>query len=74
MNIYKVLPDLSRTKHMALWHKALRSQWSAEDIDWDRPQRITDARLKDQMGTGSARCSRTTATAARLSARPSTGA
>jgi len=49
MNIYKVLPDLKREKHMAIWHKALRSQWSAEDINWDRPQRITDDRLKDQM-------------------------
>jgi hypothetical protein len=49
MQIYKVLPDLKRSKHMAIWHKALRSQWSAEDINWDRPQRITDSRLKDQM-------------------------
>ena len=49
MNIYKVLPDLSRQRHMALWHKALRSQWSAEDLDWDRPQRITRDRLKDQL-------------------------
>lgn len=49
MKIYKVLPDLSRSKHMAIWHKALRSQWSAEDINWSRPQRITSARLKDEM-------------------------
>jgi hypothetical protein len=49
MKIYKVLPDLSRSKHMAIWHKALRSQWSAEDIDWNRPQRITSDRLKDEM-------------------------
>jgi hypothetical protein len=49
MNIYKVLPDLGRTKHMALWHKALRSQWSAEDIDWKRPQRITRGGLKDDL-------------------------
>jgi len=49
MKIYKVLPDLSRSKHMAIWHKALRSQWSAEDINWDRPQRITRTDLKDQM-------------------------
>lgn len=49
MNIYKVLPDLKRSKHMSLWHKALRSQWSADDINWDRPQRITEGRLKDQM-------------------------
>jgi hypothetical protein len=49
MNIYKVLPDLKRTKHLSLWHKALRSQWSAEDINWDRPQRITADHLKDEM-------------------------
>lgn len=49
MKIYKVLPDLSRSKHMAIWHKALRSQWSAEDIDWNRPQRITSGKLKDEM-------------------------
>ncbi len=49
MNIYKVLPDLSRERHLAIWHKALRSQWSAEDIDWGRPQRITGGRLKDEM-------------------------
>lgn len=49
MNIYKVLPDLSKTRHMGIWHKALRSQWSAADLDWDRPQRIKSRRLKDQM-------------------------
>jgi hypothetical protein len=49
MNIYKVLPDLKRQRQLALWHKALRSQWSAEDIAWDRPQRITSGRLKDQL-------------------------
>jgi hypothetical protein len=49
VNIYKVLPDLKREKHMSLWHKALRSQWSAEDIKWDRPHRITEGRLKDQL-------------------------
>ena len=49
MKIYKVLPDLSRSKHMAIWHKALRSQWSAEELDWDRPQRITNNTLKDEM-------------------------
>jgi len=49
MNIYKVLPDLRRERHMSIWHKALRSQWSAEDIDWEKPQRITSSRCKDQM-------------------------
>jgi len=49
MKFYKVLPDLSRKSHMAIWHQALRQQWSAEDLDWSRPQRITSPRLKDQM-------------------------
>ncbi len=49
MRIYKVLPDLDKKRHMKIWHKALRSQWSATDLDWDRPQRITSPRLKDQM-------------------------
>ncbi len=50
MKIYKVLPDLSRTRHMKIWHKALRSQWSAADLDWSRPQRIKKRALKDQLG------------------------
>ncbi|MBI3830705.1 MAG: ferritin-like domain-containing protein [Planctomycetes bacterium] len=49
MNIYKVLPDLKKKKHLSIWHKALRSQWSAEDLNWDVPQRITSDKLKDQM-------------------------
>ncbi len=49
MNIYKVLPDLSSRRQLQLWHKALRAQWSAEDLDWDRPQRITQGHLKDQL-------------------------
>lgn len=49
MNIYKVLPDLGKKRHMALWHKALRSQWSAEDLDWEAPRRIGSARAKDQL-------------------------
>ncbi|MEM7587968.1 MAG: ferritin-like domain-containing protein, partial [Acidobacteriota bacterium] len=35
---------------MKIWHKALRSQWSAADIKWDTPQRITSKHLKDQLG------------------------
>lgn len=50
MKIYKVLPDLSRKRHMKIWHKALRSQWSAADLDWSRPQRIRKRALKDQLG------------------------
>jgi hypothetical protein len=49
MKFYKVLPDLSKERQMKIWHKALRSQWSAADLNWDRPQRITQRRLKDQM-------------------------
>jgi len=51
MKIYKVLPDLSKERQMKIWHKALRSQWSAADLPWhDTPQRITQDRLKDQLG------------------------
>lgn len=50
MRIYRVLPDLSRSRHMKIWHRALRSQWSATDLDWDTPQRLTSSRLKDQLG------------------------
>ncbi len=50
MKIYKVLPDLSKERQMKIWHKALRSQWSATDLNWDTPQRITSRHLKDQMG------------------------
>lgn len=49
MKVYKVLPDLSKERQMKIWHKALRSQWSAADLNWDKPQRITERRLKDQM-------------------------
>lgn len=49
MRFYKVLPNLDRSKQLNLWHKALRSQWSAADLDWSRPQRITSRRLKDQL-------------------------
>lgn len=50
MRIYKVLPDLSKTRQMKIWHKALRSQWSATDLDWDVPQRILRSDLKDKLG------------------------
>jgi hypothetical protein len=49
MNIYKVLPSLERERQMKIWHKALRSQWSAADLQWDAPQRITRGHLKDQL-------------------------
>jgi len=44
MKIYKVLPDLSKRRHMAIWHKALRAQWSAEDLSWSAPMRLTSDR------------------------------
>lgn len=50
MKIYKVLPDLKKERQLKIWHKALRSQWSAADMKWDTPQRITSRHLKDQMG------------------------
>ena len=49
MNIYKVLPSLTKKRQMNIWHKALRSQWSAEDIKWEKAQRITSDSLKDQL-------------------------
>ncbi len=49
MNIYKVLPDLKKKRQMHIWNTALRSQWSAMDIDWDKPHRITSRRFKDQL-------------------------
>ena len=49
MRVYKVLPDLSKERQMKIWHKALRSQWSAADLNWDTPQRLTSRKLKDQM-------------------------
>ena len=50
MKIYKVLPDLDKERHLKIWHKALRSQWSATDLDCQTPQRITSRRLKDRLG------------------------
>lgn len=49
MNIYKVLPDLKNERQMRLWHQALRAQWSANDIDWDAPQRISSDGLRDSL-------------------------
>jgi len=50
MNIYKVLPSLTKERQLKIWHKALRSQWSATDLDWDAPQtRLTQRHLKDKL-------------------------
>lgn len=50
MNIYKVLPSLKKERQMKIWHKALRSQWSAADLDWSTPHRIQSRKFKDQLG------------------------
>jgi len=49
VNIYKVLPDLKKQRQMQIWQKALRAQWSAEDLNWSRPQSIHKASLKDHL-------------------------
>jgi hypothetical protein len=49
MQIYRVLPRLEKVRQMRIWHNALRSQWSAEDLAWKTPQRITSDRLKDEL-------------------------
>lgn len=50
MNIYKVLPSLTKERQIKIWHKALRSQWSAADLNWDAPQtRLTRRHLKDKL-------------------------
>jgi len=50
MKFFKIMPDLTNKRQLKLWTKAQRNQWAAEDIDWTRPQRITQDHLKDQMG------------------------
>jgi len=50
MNIYKVLPDLSNERQMRLWQQGLRKQWSAEDLDWNAPRRLTGEKIRDQLG------------------------
>lgn len=49
MNIYKVLPSLKKERQMKIWHKALRSQWSAADLDWSTPFRIQSRKFKDEL-------------------------
>ena len=50
MKIYKVLPDLSKERHMKIWHKALHAQWSASDLPWSTPKRLNNQHLTDQLG------------------------
>lgn len=47
MKIYKVLPDLTKRRHLSLWHKALRAQWSAEDLNWSSPHRLKSDATKE---------------------------
>ena len=49
MKIYKVLPDLSKKRQMHLWHTALRSQWSAEELDWSKPVGLGRNGMRDQL-------------------------
>jgi len=49
MKIFKVIPKLEKPRHLALWHKAQESQWSARAIDWDAPQGISSPQLKDKL-------------------------
>ncbi len=49
MNIYKVLPDLKKDRQMQIWHKALRAQWSATDLDWTKPVGVKSQKLRDEM-------------------------
>lgn len=49
MRIYKTKPDLKNERQMALWHKALRSQWTAEDLSWGKPVTLT-GHARDVLG------------------------
>ena len=50
MNIYKVMPDLSNKRQMKLWHKGLRSQWSAVDMRWDLPLKMSKRSMRESLG------------------------
>ncbi|MEM9161402.1 MAG: ferritin-like domain-containing protein [Verrucomicrobiota bacterium] len=50
MNIYKVMPDLSNERQMRLWYQGIRKQWSAADIEWNKPGRISSEKMRDQLG------------------------
>lgn len=49
MKIFKVLPELKKRRHLSIWHKALRAQWSAEDLNWGAPQRLTSDASKSSL-------------------------
>jgi len=46
MHVYKVLPNLAKKRHMSMWHKALESQWSPRDLDWDAAGKVRSAALR----------------------------
>jgi len=50
MRIYNVFPRLTRTRQMSLWHKALKQQWSATDLDWKAPGAPRGDGFKDHLG------------------------
>lgn len=47
--MYKTKPDLTNERQMGLWHKALKSQWSATDLSWEKPVRMTE-HARDVLG------------------------
>ena len=49
MRIYKTLPDLQRTRQLSIWHKALRSTWSPEDLEWNAPGGVKSDERRDQL-------------------------
>ena len=49
MHVYKVLPDLDKPRHLSIWHKAIRGQWSPEEIDWNNPSHLSRDDLKDRL-------------------------
>ncbi len=49
MNIYKVMPSLKKKRHMHIWQQAQKSMWTADDLQWDKPHRITSRKFRDQM-------------------------
>ena len=49
MHVYKVLPDLDKPRHLSVWHKAIRGQWSPEEIHWKNPSRLSRDDLKDRL-------------------------
>lgn len=41
-----MLPDLSRSRHLALFHRAIDGQWSPDEVSWDAPARLTEPKLR----------------------------